>query len=220
MNEFELICLTIGLILTIFSFSYPFFGVSKPFSFAEHLGIGGTAAVSILTLYATFQGFFTNVSKGQWTLLIPIAIGALSFARLTKYKWLANYPIAIMTGVGMGLVFGTTITKDIISQIQGSISDFSKWIPDPISSVLMFFTAIFVMLYFFYSRRISEDIHTGRAKLLGTIARFLIFATLGNLYAKVLVYDGLDYGLTAFLVAYVRRSVDLILAYFGIILPF
>jgi len=224
LTELELILLIIGVILTIFSWSYPYFGISRPFSFAEHLGIGGTAAVSLITLYQSIQSTaIIPISKGQLTLMVPFIVGSFVFSRLTKYRWIANYPVAIMTGTGVGLVFGTTITAEIISQIAGSISDLvnpagSKL--DPMSSILMFFTTIFTMLYFFYSKKISGTLHIGKGRPLVRISRILLYATFGNLYAKVLIADGLDFGLTAYLVAYIRRSFDQILTYFGVVYPF
>jgi hypothetical protein len=96
------------------------------FSTAEQITIGGAlAAMLISTLVAESQQV-QAAGAGHWTLVVPLIIGVLFFARFTKYSWLYRYPLGIVMGVGVGLVFGLSIRAQILDQALTTIDQMFK----------------------------------------------------------------------------------------------
>ena len=59
------------------------------------------------------------LDKGEWSLLIPVAIGTLMLARyVPKAAWLSRYAFAFIVGVGAGLAIPRTISSFILKQMR------------------------------------------------------------------------------------------------------
>ena len=140
-----------GLTLCIYSFLYkdnPFF------KFAEHLFVGISAGYTIAMTWheAILKLIWEPMkTKGDFTVLIPAAIGLLMFSRFTpKYRWLIRWPLAFMIGVGAGASIPRIMQSLIFQQTAATL----KPIPANSSAINIIIIAIGVLctlIYFFFS---------------------------------------------------------------------
>ena len=111
-----------GLTLFIFTFLYK----DNPlFKLAENLYVGVSVGYTIVKTYDTVivQLIWKPiVENGEWTLLIPVAIGLLMLTRyVPKAAWLSRYAFAFIVGVGSGLAIPRTISSFILKQIEDTV---------------------------------------------------------------------------------------------------
>ena len=111
-----------GLTLFIFSFLYK----DNPlFKIAEHLYVGVSLGYTIVKTYdSVVMTLIVRpiLDKGEWSLLIPVAIGTLMLARyVPKAAWLSRYAFAFIVGVGAGLAIPRTISSFILKQIEDTV---------------------------------------------------------------------------------------------------
>ena len=111
-----------GLTLFIFSFLYK----DNPlFKIAEHLYVGVSLGYTIVKTYDSVVMTLIIrpiLDKGEWSLLIPVAIGTLMLARyVPKAAWLSRYAFAFIVGVGSGLAIPRTISSFILKQIEDTV---------------------------------------------------------------------------------------------------
>ena len=111
-----------GLTLFIFSFLYK----DNPlFKIAEHLYVGVSLGYTIVKTYDSVVMTLIIrpiLDKGEWSLLIPVAIGTLMLARyVPKAAWLSRYAFAFIVGVGAGLAIPRTISSFILKQIEDTV---------------------------------------------------------------------------------------------------
>jgi hypothetical protein len=176
----DVIVTWLGAILAVFGFSYIWFENSRPFSFGEHLYLGAVCAYTFFVIATSLKtSAIDPLLAGRLTLIIPIIIGILVFTRFTKYRWLARYAIAIMAGIGVGLIFGLTIRSQILTQIQGTITDIANATPDPISSILILIGCITSLLYFTYTKE-----HKGVYGKVVKVGRIFLMASFGYMLAS------------------------------------
>jgi hypothetical protein len=142
------------------------------------LGLGVFIAVAVT------NNLFVNIrtvglALSNWWMVIPMIVGALAFARMTRYRWASRYPVAIMSGVGAGIVFGLTLNTQILIPIASTVTDILTATPDPLSSWLVLAATILVPIAFTYSVPHSGWLHK-RASWVITLGRtfFLCFVGL------------------------------------------
>jgi len=163
-----------GLTLFILTFLYQ----DNPlFKLAEHLYVGVSVGYTIVKTYDTVVIrliYEPMITQGDWSLLIPVAIGALMLARyVPKAAWLSRIAFAFVVGVGSGLAIPRVISSYILKQIEDTIrplvslaADGSAGVTynllDPASSVntvVLLVGVVSVLFYFFFSVE-----HTGPGK--------------------------------------------------------
>ena len=70
------------------------------------------------------------LDKGEWSLLIPVAIGTLMSTRyVPKAAWLSRYAFAFIVGVGAGLAIPRTISSFILKQIEDTVRPLLTIVP-------------------------------------------------------------------------------------------
>ena len=70
------------------------------------------------------------LDKGEWSLLIPVAIGTLMLTRyVPKAAWLSRYAFAFIVGVGAGLAIPRTISSFILKQIEDTVRPLLSIVP-------------------------------------------------------------------------------------------
>ena len=111
-----------GLTLFILSFLYE----DNPlFKLAEHLYVGVSLGYTIVKTYDTVVMTLIVrpiLDKGEWSLLIPVAIGMLMLTRyVPKAAWLSRYAFAFIVGIGAGLAIPRTISSFILKQIEDTV---------------------------------------------------------------------------------------------------
>jgi hypothetical protein len=163
-----------GLTLFIFSFLYK----DNPlFKLAENLYVGVSVGYTIVKTYdAVIVHLIWKpiVENGEWSLLIPVAIGTLMLTRyVPKAAWLSRYAFAFIVGVGSGLAIPRVISSYILKQIEDTVRPLMVLVPgegltftfnllNPASSlntIIILIGVSSVLFYFFFSVE-----HTGPGK--------------------------------------------------------
>jgi hypothetical protein len=163
-----------GLTLFIFSFLYK----DNPlFKLAENLYVGVSVGYTIVKTYDTVIVHLIwkpIVEEGEWTLVIPVAIGLLMLTRyVPKAAWLSRYAFAFIVGVGSGLAIPRVISSYILKQIEDTVRPLMMLVPgegltftwnllNPASSlntIIILVGVSSVLFYFFFSVE-----HTGPGK--------------------------------------------------------
>lgn len=163
-----------GLTLFILTFLYQ----DNPlFKLAEHLYVGISVGYAIVKTYDTVAVrliYEPMVTQGDWSLLIPLAIGALMLTRyVPKAAWMSRIAFAFVVGVGSGLAIPRVISSYILKQIEDTVrplavlaadgsATFTYSLLNPASNlnaVVLLVGVVSVLFYFFFSVE-----HTGPGK--------------------------------------------------------
>lgn len=154
-----------GLTLFIFTFLYK----DNPlFKLAEHLYVGVSVGYTIVKAYDTVVIrliYEPMVKQGDWSLLIPLGIGALMLARyVPKATWLSRIAFAFIVGVGSGLAIPRVISSFILKQVEDTVRPlvsivqgsptFTFSLLDPASNlnaIVLLVGVVSVLFYFFFS---------------------------------------------------------------------
>src|SRR5262249_29008006 len=163
-----------GLTLFIFSFLYK----DNPlFKLAENLYVGVSVGYTIVKTYDTVivQLIWKPIiEKGEWTLVVPVAIGLLMLTRyIPKAAWLSRYAFAFIVGVGSGLAIPRVISSYILKQIEDTVRPLMLLVPGEgltftwnilnpasgLNTIIILAGVSSVLFYFFFSVE-----HTGPGK--------------------------------------------------------
>ena len=155
-----------GLTLFILTFLYQ----DNPlFKLAEHLYVGVSVGYAIVKTYDTVVIrliYEPMVKQGDWSLLIPLAIGALMLTRYApRAAWMSRIAFAFVVGVGSGLAIPRVISSYIMKQIEDTIrplltlaadggATFTYDLLNPASNlnaVVLLVGVVSVLFYFFFS---------------------------------------------------------------------
>jgi hypothetical protein len=190
-STFEAFLLVYGSFLMLSFFSFLWFGSTYPFMLAEGTLIGGVIAQG---LYATIQSArasaFDPLAAGEWLLIIPIIIGALAFARYTKYRWISRYTTSFQSGLGVGVATALTLKTEVVGIIQKTVMDLVESIQggeyainirggDVLSSIVTFIGVVSVFTFYLYSARFSTVFYEGPLSWLPKLGRAYMYMTLG-----------------------------------------
>lgn len=163
-----------GLTLFILTFLYQ----DNPlFKLAEHLYVGVSVGYAIVKTYDTVAIrliYEPMIKQGDWSLLIPLAIGALMLTRyVPKAAWMSRIAFAFVVGVGSGLTIPRVISSYILKQIEDTVrplavlatdgnATFTYSLLNPASNlnaIVLLIGVVSVLFYFFFSVE-----HTGPGK--------------------------------------------------------
>lgn len=210
----------IGIGLGICGLSLLWFGNTYAFALAENWLIGGYAGVNlagnIQGLRATAIG---NIMSGRYLLIIPLIAGLLVFTRWTRFRWAARYPVAIMSGVGLGAIVGLTMDSQLFSMVTTTATELAAFkgpapFTDPISAIVMIVGVITVLTYFLYSITFSRPFHQGNTRWISRIGRYFMLVAAGYLWSKIFLTEAVDVTTDIFIM-WVRRSVQEVQIYLG-----
>jgi len=189
MTPTEIAMVWIGTVMSISGLSFIWFGDSLFFTFGQQLYLGAACAYTFFTIWRGLSSSaITPIASGRVSLIFSLIIGALAFARLTKYRWAARYPVAILSGIGVGVIFGLTIRSQILAQMSDALTNVIQRKPDPISAMLMLIGTLSALLYFTYTRE-----HRGNYGRIVRVGRIFLMASFGYILAtdNILHADGL-----------------------------
>ena len=144
----------------------------------EHIAIGaGCAHLLIFAVVALQRTAINQIINGKLLLIIPMLVGLLQLSRLTKqHGWLARYPIAIMIGVGIGMMLAATVQGQLIAQIA-DIGDSIIRAENPLqfwSFVLAGIGTLAGFTYFVFTKE-----HTGILGASARVGRIVLMAGFG-----------------------------------------
>ena len=183
----ELIGVWIGAFLTLSVLSF-LYGDNPVYKWAEHLFVGVSAGFAIIG--ALEQGVVPAIRDalafpGVFRLItfLAIALGALTLFRLEvmatlfpNLTFLSRYPIAFVTGVGVGLGIVLIVSGYFLPQVQATFLPLfnlkgGNWL-SYLNNWIIMLAFVFSLLYFFFSAQF-----TGRWRwVLRTGITFLMIA--------------------------------------------
>jgi hypothetical protein len=169
----EFIAMLGGMFVMLMIGTLAFVGITPIFAIGEGVYIAIAATFNTWVLLSTLQ----MKLSANMLLIIPAIIGGLAFTRLTKYRWAARYTIAILSGVGTGVVFSNSVKAQIMATIQKVVGGVITGTPDPVSAWVTFIPMVATPLAFTYSMKYSGWLLKGRGRHLFTLGRtfFMIF---------------------------------------------
>jgi hypothetical protein len=170
MSEIIGIWIAAGLTLCVFSFLYK----DNPFyRFAEHLYVGTSVGYTIAQAWhqtVVKLVWYPIKQEGDYTVLIPAAIGLLMFSRFVpKYRWLIRWPLAFMIGVSAGASIPRSIQSFIFKQMEATIQ--------PLNSINVFIIVLGLLctlIYFYFSTE-----HKGAVGVASKIGTFFLMVSFG-----------------------------------------
>lgn len=149
---FFLTMVTAFFTLAIFSFLYrdnPFF------KFAEHVFAGLSAGYYFGLIYQSVivqQVWFPLTHNGQWSVLIPGALGLLMFARfIPSIGWTTRLPLAFVIGSTAGIMFIQQLHGVILPQVGRTFLTLGS-----LNNILIVAGVLSTLIYFYFSKP-----HTG-----------------------------------------------------------
>ncbi len=162
----------IGALLTLASLSFIY--KENPFyRWAEYTVIGVTTGNwLVMAINAVRNGAIAPLMGGQVDLIIAIILGVMYFARYFKVPWLYRYPVAILTGIGLGFALRGqpgVILKQIYGIMQPITPDLAG-----LGVIIALMSLVFGLAYFTYTRP-----HTGSIGVIAKIGRYFIMAFIG-----------------------------------------
>ena len=218
MEPLELLTTWIGVCLAWGLVTLPIIGEGYASSLAERFSIGGGIAYSFFVIWdAILKNTIEPIGAGKWWIIIPFAIGMLSFSRMTKYRWAARYTIASLSGIGLGVFFGFNVRGAILAVITSTVNNLITFQPEPFSAIISFIAVFCVVTYFTYSEKYSSVFHSRSGKLyyVMKLGRLFMMSSFGYLMGYVAVAFGLN-GVSRFFIIVVKRPILELLAFLGV----
>jgi len=180
--------LLLGLVLTLFVFSYVF--KDNPlYKIAVHLLVGVSAAyVSVVIIGDVIVPVFRKlvedpVSLSNLLWLIPIALGALLLLKaVPNIAWIGNSSMAVLIGIGASVGLAGAITGTLLPQI---LARYRNGLFGLIGALL----TISTLAYFVFTTRFEKQKNPVISKGYGygrVVGRAVITITLAGVFAGLL----------------------------------
>jgi len=211
MDTFQWILTFTAFFLGIFLWSYCIAGDNYLFATAESCLLAGNAANSTFALLRNLQSStITPMLAGNIALILGLVFGLTAFTRLTRFRWAARYGTAVLSGAGIGALFGLNVRSQILSGVIDTISGLAGSIVTPASktiggyvippeaiAVSWVITAtmfIVLILTFSYSKLVAGPLFNAGSRLawVSKLGRYFIMVMLGYISCQTLMGDSLD----------------------------
>ena len=188
------ICVYALFALGSYSFTYK---DNSFFKFSEHTMVALSIAynASVAYGYIRFTAVQPVITGKDATFLIPLVIGALFiFFFSKKYFWLYRFPIAVITGTGMGLAMSGTISAQFLDQVVATVrlplyvvDKVLGFRPmDTLNNWLIFIMVIGTLAYFFFSITPESSLGAVTGKL-GLIGRWTMMVAFGSAFGNTVM---------------------------------
>jgi phosphoglycerol transferase MdoB-like AlkP superfamily enzyme len=205
MTPLEWVILIVGAVLSYCAWTYAFVQDNKAYALAENIYLGGSSIYAIITIIKSISSSGLDpLSAGHISFIIPIVIGLLAFTRLTRFRWAARYSTAVMSGVGVGVIFGLNIRTQILAAVTSTANDLlgaqtgvgPGWpeTPDLLSAILMVASVIGVSVFFMYSAKWTQQTHQrgGTLYYLMRFGRIMFLISIGYMSRATLFANSLN----------------------------
>lgn len=199
-NIADFIGLSLGFLLTLLVFSY-LLGDNPLFRLASHIFIGVTAGyAAIVTINNVLVPrlilpLFTGTRGERLLSLLMFIPSIFLFAKITPFRKLGNWSVAILVGIGAASAIGGAITGTLFPQLLGTINSFE--VPTATSATspilngfLIVLGTMTTLIYFHFGTRSipgRTDEQQPIIQTLGKVGHFFIALTLGVLFAGVYI---------------------------------
>jgi hypothetical protein len=184
MTPVDLLFTFFAVFMAVGHFSFMWLGDTYFSSFGERWFVGATVGYTFFVVYDSLKAnAFDFILQGRVLLVVPLIIGLLSFARFTKYRWLARYPIAALSGIGLGIFFGLNIRGSILNIIVTTVNNTVTLSPDPFTAFFSIAAVICTTTYYLYSTKYATIFHskTGRLYYVQRLGRLFMMVSFGYL---------------------------------------
>ena len=173
----------IGVLLTLMAYTY-LVKENPLFRFAEYTFIAtATANAVVLGLKSLDSLVITPLIKQQFIIFIPTLLGLLIYTRFIKqYSYISRWPIALLTGVGTGLLMRGLIDSQFVQQIISTINislSANNLVPS-INSVILAVGTVLSLSYFLFTVQ-----QKGISTISGRIGRIFLMITFGATFASL-----------------------------------
>ena len=207
----EIIAKTVQSLLIIGTFTFYWNMRNSFFVITERTFIAVSTTITFLNVLSEINQTFLDISGGMFLRIFPVILGIMFFIGMTRYRWVLRYPNALLTGGGLGVLFGLSIRAQILAQISSSVTDivtaFSEGPAEILSSLIVFTGSIIVLSYFVFRRPTGKY---GAIRLTGNkVATWIMSITFGNLYSQLMLVR-----LDNLVESFKRILVDFLLALF------
>ncbi len=182
----DVIGLWLGWLLMLMIYSYPLYKENVAYRSAEHLFIGVTLAITLITNFSNVMRLcVTPLLQGDILMIVPLILGLMIFAMLIpEYRWVSRYPIALLVGAGFGLGIRGTIKPNLQDAIISTITaPSSGGIMDWINYLYVAVGLICSIMYFLLTYE-----HTGMLKAPTRIGRLFIMVGLGAYFGNTVLF--------------------------------
>lgn len=226
MDAFQTALTIMALIFGIMLWSYAILGDNYAFATGEAVFLAGNASSSAYGLLKSLNSdTLVPIAGGSIVMVVALLLGATAFTRLTRYRWAARYATAIMSGMGVGVLFGLNIRSQILNGVIETISGVASSLLTPagrtiggfevpggavaVSWIFAGIMFLIMVLTFSYSRAISGRFFNPDSPLrwISRIGRIFIMIMLGHIACKTLLGDSLD-SLITFIQIIIIRTID------------
>lgn len=163
--------------IAIFSFV---FKENPVYRFFEHLYVGLSAGYAIgVNVNSIYDKAWTPMTQeGRLSLLIPIFLGLLLYARFFKrYAWLTRIPMSLLVGVGSALAIYGGINSQFLAQVKASFMPLNN-----VNNIIMVLGTLAVLLYFFFSMEQKGAIKYGAIS-----GRWVLMLTFGVAFGNTVM---------------------------------
>lgn len=184
----ELIGLILGLILTLFIYSY-LLGDNLLYRLAVHILVGvsaGYAAIVvvrdvILPIYAQVSKDPTSTNSLLW--LIPTALALLLIIKRLPATWLGNSPVAFLVGIGAAVALLGAIQGTLLPQVTAVNSENTL-----LQTILIALLTAITLLSFQFTTflQTEKEILPQWKRTIAYAGRVILMITFGALFATVL----------------------------------
>lgn len=116
---------------------------------------------------------------GIWSIIIPCVLGMMIYGRLSrKLNWVSRVPFALLIGFGVGLAIPTTISANLLKQLQPMMVDpfhdaagaFAiQW-----NQIVVLLGVMSTLVYFFFSVE-----HTGAVRVVSRTGVWFLMIAFG-----------------------------------------
>lgn len=182
----DLIGLWTGWVLMMMIYSYPLYKENPAYRAAEHLFIGLTLAITVITNFSNVMRMAVRpLMQGQILMIVPLIVGLLIFTMLMPdYRWISRYPIALLVGTGFGLGIRGTIKPNIQDAIIATITAPTEG--GTMAWINFLYVAIGLICSVLYFVLTYE--HTGVLKAPTRIGRLFIMIGLGAYFGNTVLF--------------------------------
>ncbi len=143
-----------------------------------YVGVSAGHALVLGWINIRDRGIEPLTSKGDWQVLVPLALGVLLYTRYSKrIAWLSRFPLAILVGIGTGLALRGTIGSQIVSQVKSTILPLNS-----VNNILIVLGTLGVLTYFFFSVE-----HTGALKHVSVFGRYIMMVSFGAAFGSTVM---------------------------------
>lgn len=174
------------------------FGDSPIFRAAQYLFVGVSLGYVFVVLYhqvllPNTERMLSSIVRGDLTTAlaqaVPFMLLLLLIPRIAgplRLSWLANFPLGLIFGVGVGLSLVGALIGTIIPQVLATITVPAGDLADLIGAIVLLIGIIVTLNAFFFTT--TDDSSSGRfIRASGRIGRGILLITFGFFLAGALV---------------------------------